>query len=150
MMDELHRENEEHTAKRSDIARDSMAVRATLQQLRTERQTEARVYHASRQENMGLHAKCDILQEELEQSQTASEQAAEAFTRTYDDLQRTKSYSIAPTHYLNNQVIQENKTACLAGIEEPRRFGKEAERAAHESQEKYAEEARLFIQQYNT
>ena len=111
MMAKLHRDNEEHTAKWSELARDSMAVLATLQQLRTERQTEARVYHASRQENMGLHAKCEILQEELEQSQTSSEQAAEAFTRTYDDLQRTKSYSIAQTHHLNNQVIQEKQLA---------------------------------------
>lgn len=36
VMDKLHREIEEHTVKRSEIARDSMAVRATLQQLRTE------------------------------------------------------------------------------------------------------------------
>lgn len=126
-----------------------MAVRATLQQLRTERQIEARVYHASRQENITLHAKCDILQEELEQSQTSSEQAADAFTRTYDDLQRTQSYSIAQTHHLDNQVIQEH-TACLADIEEVRRFGKEAESPAYEGQDKYAAEARLFRQQYNT
>ena len=89
-----------------------MAVRATLQQLKTGRQTEEIIYHASRQDNMGLQARCEILQEELEQSQESSEQAAEAFTRTFDDLQRTKSYSIAQTQHLNNKVIQE-RTACL-------------------------------------
>ena len=89
-----------------------MALRTTLQQLRAERQTEEIIYHASRQENMGLQARCEILQEEREQSQESSEQAAEAFTRTFDDLQRTKSYSIAQTQHLNNKAIQE-RAACM-------------------------------------
>ena len=112
IVSKLQQENEEHRQKRSDIARDWMALRTTLQQLKTERQTEERIYHASRQENMGLQARCEILQEELEQSQESSEQAAEAFTRTFDDLQRTKSYSIAQTQHLNNKVIQE-RAACM-------------------------------------
>lgn len=148
LMDKLYRKHEEHTVKTSEIARDSMAVRATLQQLRTERQTEARVYHASRQKIIGRHAKSEIRQAEWEQSHTSSEQAAEAFTRAYDGLQRTMIYSVVQAHHLNIQVIQE-KTACLADIEELRRFGQTAEQAAYESQDKSAEVARLFRQQYN-